>query len=113
MRGTGQPPPTSAGDRNTRATPRPPQQTGKGGGSGRARIPQLGHQCHTLRRGGTLLIIDDDEPSCRLVRVTFQSEGVSVLAAHDGPAGLERIETERPDVVLLDIHLPSASGIDL
>jgi len=83
------------------------------GGSGRARMPQLGHQCHTLAMGGTLLIIDDDEPSCRLVRATFQSEGVSVLAAHDGPAGLERIETDRPDVVLLDIHLPSASGIDL
>ena len=76
-------------------------------------MPQLGHQCHTLAMGGTLLIIDDDEPSCRLVRATFQSEGVSVLAAHDGPVGLERIETDRPDVVLLDIHLPSASGIDL
>jgi DNA-binding NtrC family response regulator len=63
--------------------------------------------------GGTLLIIDDDEPSCRLVRATFQSEGVNVLAAHDGPAGLERIETDRPDVVLLDVHLPSANGIDL
>jgi DNA-binding NtrC family response regulator len=62
---------------------------------------------------GRLLIIDDDEPSCRLVRATFKSEGVSVLVAHDGPAGLDRIETDRPDVVLLDVHLPSGSGIDL
>jgi DNA-binding NtrC family response regulator len=60
-----------------------------------------------------LLVIDDDEPSCRLVRASFKSEDVNVLVAHDGPAGLERIETDRPDVVLLDVHLPSASGIDL
>ena len=62
---------------------------------------------------GTLLIIDDDEPTCRLVRATFRSEGVKVLVAHDGPAGLERIEADRPGVVLLDVRLPSASGIDL
>ena len=63
--------------------------------------------------GGTLLVIDDDEPSCRLVRATFKPEGVTVAVAHDGPAGLARIEADRPDVVLLDVHLPSASGIDV
>jgi DNA-binding NtrC family response regulator len=63
--------------------------------------------------GGNLLIIDDDEPTCRLVRATFKSEGVNVMVAHDGPAGFERLDADQPDVVLLDVRLPSASGIDL
>ena len=63
--------------------------------------------------GGNLLVIDDDEPTCRLVRATFKAEGVHVLIAHDGPAGLARIQADHPDVVLLDVHLPSASGIDV
>jgi DNA-binding NtrC family response regulator len=63
--------------------------------------------------GRTLLVIDDDEPTCRLVRATFKAEGVDVLAAHDGPAGLARIQADQPDVVLLDVHLPSVSGVDV
>ena len=63
--------------------------------------------------GGNLLVIDDDEPTCRLVRATFKAEGVNVLIAHDGPAGLARVQADEPDVVLLDIRLPSASGIDV
>jgi DNA-binding NtrC family response regulator len=61
----------------------------------------------------TLLIIDDDEASCRLVRATFQAEGIEVLAAHDGPPGLARVEAEDPDVVLLDVSLPSGSGVEV
>ena len=63
--------------------------------------------------GGNLLVIDDDEPTCRLVRATFKADGVNVLIAHDGPAGLARVQADEPDVVLLDVRLPSASGIDV
>src|SRR4029453_7833360 len=61
----------------------------------------------------TLLVIDDDEASCRLVRATFRAEGIQVLAAHDGPAGMARIEAEHPDIVLLDVKLPTASGAEV
>jgi DNA-binding NtrC family response regulator len=63
--------------------------------------------------GGTLLVIDDDEPTCRLVRATFKADGVNTLVAHDGPAGLARVQADEPDVVLLDVGLPSGSGIDV
>ena len=63
--------------------------------------------------GGNLLVIDDDEPTCRLVRATFKADGVSTLIAHDGPAGLARVQADEPDVVLLDVRLPSASGLDV
>src|SRR4030095_15098858 len=63
--------------------------------------------------GGNLLVIDDDEPTCRLVRATFEADGLNVLFADDGPAGLARVQADQPDVVLLDVRLPSASGIDV
>jgi two-component system nitrogen regulation response regulator GlnG len=61
----------------------------------------------------TVLVIDDDEASCRLVRATFRAEGFAVLFAHDGLAGMARIAADKPDVVLLDISLPSGSGLDV
>jgi DNA-binding NtrC family response regulator len=61
----------------------------------------------------TLLVIDDDQASCRLVRATFKAEGIQVLAAYDGPAGLAAVDAEHPDVVLLDVQLPSGSGVEL
>ena len=61
----------------------------------------------------TLLVIDDDEASCRLVRATFRAEGIQVLAAHDGQAGMARIEAEHPDIVLLDVNLPTGSGVEV
>jgi len=61
----------------------------------------------------TLLVIDDDEASCRLVRATFRAEGIQVLAAPDGPAGMARIAAEHPDMVLLDVNLPTDSGIEV
>jgi DNA-binding NtrC family response regulator len=61
----------------------------------------------------TLLVIDDDEASCRLVRATFRAEGIQVLAAHDGQAGMARIEAEHPDIVLLDVNLPTGNGVEI
>jgi len=62
---------------------------------------------------GKLLVIDDDEINCRLVRATFEAEGFQVLMAHDGPAGLLQASTERPDVVLLDVRMPGVDGLQV
>jgi DNA-binding NtrC family response regulator len=60
-----------------------------------------------------VLVIDDDEASCRLVRAVFASEGHVVAAAHDGAAGLARASSDPPDVVILDLHLPEIDGLDV
>jgi len=60
-----------------------------------------------------LLVVDDDEISCRLIRAIFQPEGFVVSAAHDGPSGLERLAAEAPDVVILDWRLPGISGLEV
>ena len=61
----------------------------------------------------TLLVIDDDEASCRLVKATFKGIGLDVVVANDGPSGLERAASDRPDVVLLDVRLPGMDGLEV
>jgi DNA-binding NtrC family response regulator len=60
-----------------------------------------------------LLVVDDDEASCRLVKAIFAAEGVEVVMAHDGQAGLDRAATDRPDAVLLDVRLPGLDGLEV
>ena len=60
-----------------------------------------------------LLVIDDDHASCRLLAAIFRAEGYEVHAAHDGRAGLDRVEELSPDAVLLDLQLPELDGIEV
>jgi DNA-binding NtrC family response regulator len=62
---------------------------------------------------GTLLIIDDDVPNCRLIKGIFSAESIEVTAAHDGQSGLDRARTHPPDVVLLDLRLPGLDGLEV
>jgi DNA-binding NtrC family response regulator len=61
--------------------------------------------------GRTLLVIDDDEPSCRLVKAIFKGEGFEVIAALDGSSGLARASTDNPDLVLLALRLGEEDGL--
>jgi DNA-binding NtrC family response regulator len=67
---------------------------------------------HTLL-SGTVLVIDDDKPSCRLVTAIFEAEGLKVVTAHDGQSGLAAAEAHRPDIALIDLQMPGISGFDV
>ena len=58
-----------------------------------------------------VLVIDDEAPIRLLCRVNLEAEGMDVLEAADGPAGLEKARAEHPDVVLLDD--PSTAAIPI
>jgi two-component system alkaline phosphatase synthesis response regulator PhoP len=57
-----------------------------------------------------VLVIDDEAPIRLLCRVNLEAEGMQVLEAADGPAGLETARSEKPDVVLLDVMMPGLDG---
>ena len=57
-----------------------------------------------------VLVIDDEAPIRLLCRVNLEAEGMDVLEAADGPAGLEKARAETPDVVLLDVMMPGLDG---
>jgi two-component system alkaline phosphatase synthesis response regulator PhoP len=58
----------------------------------------------------TVLVIDDEAPIRLLCRVNLEAEGMTVLEAGDGRIGLELAGAERPDVILLDVMMPSLDG---
>jgi two-component system alkaline phosphatase synthesis response regulator PhoP len=57
-----------------------------------------------------VLVIDDEAPIRLLCRVNLEAEGMAVLEAADGPAGLDIARSERPDIVLLDVMMPGLDG---
>jgi two-component system alkaline phosphatase synthesis response regulator PhoP len=61
----------------------------------------------------TVLVIDDDPVIVKLLRVNFELEGFTVITAGDGREGVERAKTERPDVVISDIMMPTMNGLEL
>ena len=60
-----------------------------------------------------ILIVDDDEMQLVALRITLLSEGYTVYSTADGPQGIIIYKEQRPDLVLLDIGLPTMSGIEV
>jgi DNA-binding response OmpR family regulator len=60
-----------------------------------------------------VLIVEDDEVIARHVRAAFDSEGFVVSCAETARVATILMDQDRPDVVLLDLGLPDADGVDL
>jgi DNA-binding response OmpR family regulator len=56
------------------------------------------------------LVIDDEAPIRLLCRVNLEAEGVEVIEAADGAAGIELARSEKPDAILLDVMMPGVDG---
>jgi two-component system nitrogen regulation response regulator GlnG len=61
----------------------------------------------------TLLVIDDEPAVCYSFRRVFEGEGLTVLTAATGAAGLELARAQNPDVVVLDLQLPDQNGLEV
>ncbi len=61
----------------------------------------------------SILYAEDDSPSGRLVKLIAETEGYSVTVVPTGAEFLKILSSGRPDLILLDLHLPDASGLDL
>jgi CheY-like chemotaxis protein len=60
-----------------------------------------------------IVAVDDDEDSLVLLSYVVEDFPCSLVCETDGQAGLERIFSLRPDLVLLDVRLPRLSGLDI
>jgi len=60
-----------------------------------------------------VLLVEDDPDLLDITTYALRRAGFNVLAAADGQQALHRIETEHPDIVLLDINLPKLNGFDV
>lgn len=57
-----------------------------------------------------VLVVEDDESTQELIRFTLENKGFTVDAVNDGSLAIKQIRTNTPDVIVLDIMLPSMDG---
>ena len=57
-----------------------------------------------------ILVVDDEAPIRRFLRIVLEAAGYEVLEAERGRLGIERAATSAPDAVLLDLGLPDMDG---
>ena len=60
-----------------------------------------------------VLVVEDDPAICELVKDMLEEGGLSVFCAGNGAAGLALLQSEEPDVVILDLGLPDVEGLTL
>lgn len=60
-----------------------------------------------------ILLVDDDRNLVDVFQTALQNAGYTVIAVYDGKSALEKANTERPDLILLDQVLPDITGIDV
>ncbi len=61
----------------------------------------------------SVLVIDDDEMHLALMQRVLQDGGYEVYTTADGPQGIEIYKEHPPDLVLLDLGLPSTNGLEV
>ena len=62
---------------------------------------------------GTILVVDDEQKVCDLLRAYLERSGYGVACAGDGNTALAEAERRRPDLILLDLNLPGMDGIEV
>jgi two-component system cell cycle response regulator DivK len=60
-----------------------------------------------------ILYIEDNALNMRLVRKLLHSFGYNMIEAYDGVSGLEMVEVECPDLILVDVNLPDIDGLEI
>jgi len=60
-----------------------------------------------------ILAVDDERHIVRLVEVNLQRAGYEVVTAYDGKEALEKVKTENPDLVVLDVMMPFMDGFEV
>ena len=60
-----------------------------------------------------ILVVDDEPYIVELLKLRLESNGYEVLIADDGDTGLEKAETEKPDLILLDVMMPTINGVEV
>jgi excisionase family DNA binding protein len=63
--------------------------------------------------GPLVLIVDDDERLRQYVRANLELEGYTVREAASAEAGLEALEEQAPDLILLDVMMPKVDGWEM
>ena len=62
--------------------------------------------------GGKILVVEDNAVNRRLAEYLLRSTGYTVLEAATAREAFQRIQAHRPDLILMDLHLPEMDGLE-
>ena len=60
-----------------------------------------------------ILAVDDEKHIVRLIQVNLERAGYKVVTAYDGKEAMEKVESEKPDMVILDVMMPYMDGFEV
>ncbi|HWD40402.1 MAG TPA: response regulator [Fimbriimonas sp.] len=60
-----------------------------------------------------VLVCDDERHIVRLIQVNLERHGYTVVTAFDGKEGLEKIRSEKPNAIVLDVMMPYMDGFEV
>jgi len=60
-----------------------------------------------------LLLADDSVTIQRVIELTFADENIDVIAVGDGKLAIDRVKSEKPDIVLADVGMPERDGYEV
>ena len=59
----------------------------------------------------TVLVVEDTKDTRTVMRLTLESYGYAVLEAGNGREAVEAVRRRRPDLILMDLHMPEMDGL--
>ncbi|MBO9360927.1 MAG: response regulator [Thermoflexus sp.] len=63
--------------------------------------------------GETILVVDDDLQTVKLISLLLQRKGYRTLPATSGVQALAKAQTEQPDLIILDVMMPDLDGLEV
>lgn len=60
-----------------------------------------------------VLVVDDEKPISDIIKFNLEKEGYEVVVAYDGEEALQKVESESPDLIVLDLMLPKIDGLEV
>jgi two-component system cell cycle response regulator DivK len=67
----------------------------------------------TKKPSKKILVVEDNQDSRELVVKILKNKGYQIIEAVDGEEALEKVSTEKPDLILMDISLPKLDGYEV
>ena len=59
-----------------------------------------------------ILVVDDDKGIVKVIKNILVEQNYEVVTAYDGKEGFEKVQSENPDLIILDIRMPTMNGYD-
>lgn len=64
-------------------------------------------------RGKKILLVDDDADFVEATKLILESKSYDVVVSYDGKEGLKKVQTEEPNLIILDVMMPEMDGYEV